>query len=126
MRKQIQSTTILGLLVLAASTLTAQPSSGAELLPRTELRVRHPEEFHRSQVLPQPLVVPSGMAYQFDVWIEPFLQPKHPGVSGVDCIDGTMFKLGWMNTSNIGRQCELTWWSAYEVFRRRTQETFAG
>ena len=58
-------------------------------------------------------------------WVrnEPFLQPRHPGVSGVDCIDGTVFKLGWMNTSNIGRRCELTWWPAYEIFRNTSEFT---
>ncbi len=53
-------------------------------------------------------------------WVarEPFLAPKSPHVGGIDYMDGTVFKRGWMNTSNIGRRCELTWWPAYEVFRK--------
>jgi len=33
-------------------------------------------------------------------------------------MDGTVFRWGFMNTSNIGRRLELTWWPAYEVFRK--------
>lgn len=32
-------------------------------------------------------------------------------------IEGTRFRWGYMNTSNIGRRLELTWWPAHEVFR---------
>ncbi len=70
-QRRIRLTTTLGFAVLVAGVWTAHPACGAELLPTTELRVRHPEEVHRSQVLTQPLVVPPGMAYQFDVWIDP-------------------------------------------------------
>jgi heparan-sulfate lyase len=58
-------------------------------------------------------------------WVrnEPFFQPQSRYVSGVDLMDGTVFRVGWMNTSNIGRRCELTWWPAYEVFRKSPEFT---
>ena len=53
-------------------------------------------------------------------WVsrEPFFWDRCPTVGGVNLMDGTMFRWGYMNTSNIGRRLELTWWPAYEVFRK--------
>lgn len=53
-------------------------------------------------------------------WVsrEPFFWENCPQVGGVNLMDGTVFRTGFMNTSNIGRRCELTWWPAYEVFRK--------
>ena len=52
-------------------------------------------------------------------WVtrEPFLWPRNPEIGKLNWMDGTVFQLGYMNTSNIGRRCELTWWYAYEAFR---------
>jgi hypothetical protein len=53
-------------------------------------------------------------------WVsnEPYFWERCPGVGGVNLMDGTTFHWGFMNTSNIGRRLELTWWPAYEVFRK--------
>lgn len=53
-------------------------------------------------------------------WVsrEPFFWERCPAVGGVNLMDGTTFRWGFMNTSNIGRRLELTWWPAYEVFRK--------
>lgn len=53
-------------------------------------------------------------------WVarEPFLHPRNPDIGGLNWMDGTTFKLGYLNTSNIGRRCEMTWWPAYDVFRK--------
>ncbi len=53
-------------------------------------------------------------------WVsrEPFYWERCPAVGGVNLMDGTVFSWGYMNTSNIGRRLELTWWPAYEVFRK--------
>ena len=52
-------------------------------------------------------------------WVtrEPFFWDRCPSVGGINLMDGTVFVAGYMNTSNIGRRCELTWWPAYQVFR---------
>ncbi len=52
-------------------------------------------------------------------WVarEPFLHPRNPDIGGLNWMDGTTFVRGYMNTSNIGRRCELTWWPAFESFR---------
>jgi len=49
---------------------------------------------------------------------EPFFWPQCPNVGDLNCMDGTLFVKGFMNTSNIGRRCELTWWEAFEGFRK--------
>ena len=53
-------------------------------------------------------------------WVarEPFLHPQNPDIGGLNWMDGTTFKLGYLNTSNIGRRCEMTWWPAYDEFRK--------
>jgi len=53
-------------------------------------------------------------------WVsrEPFFWDATPIVGGLHLMDGTTFRWGYMNTSNIGRRLELTWWAAYEVFRK--------
>ncbi|MCB1227776.1 MAG: heparinase II/III family protein, partial [Verrucomicrobiales bacterium] len=53
-------------------------------------------------------------------WVsrEPFFWPHCPAVGGVNLMDGTTFRWGFMNTSNIGRRLEMSWWPAYEVFRK--------
>lgn len=53
-------------------------------------------------------------------WVarEPFLHPRNPDIGGLNWMDGTTFELGYLNTSNIGRRCEMTWWPAYDVFRK--------
>ena len=53
-------------------------------------------------------------------WVarEPFLHPRNPDIGGLNWMDGTTFELGYMNTSNIGRRCEMTWWPAYDEFRK--------
>ena len=53
-------------------------------------------------------------------WVsrEPFFWDRAPPVGGLNIMDGTIFRWGYMNTSNIGRRLELTWWPAYEVFRK--------
>ncbi len=53
-------------------------------------------------------------------WVsrEPFFWDRTPTVGGLNLMDGTTFRWGWMNTSNIGRRLELTWWPAYEAFRK--------
>lgn len=53
-------------------------------------------------------------------WVsrEPFFWDRTPIIGGLNIMDGTMFRWGYMNTSNIGRRLELTWWPAYEVFRK--------
>lgn len=53
-------------------------------------------------------------------WVarEPFLHPRNPDIGGLNWMDGTTFELGYLNTSNIGRRCEMTWWSAYDEFRQ--------
>lgn len=59
-------------------------------------------------------------AFEVHDWVtrEPFFWDRSPSVGNLNTMDGTSFKLGYMNTSNIGRRCELTWWPAYEVFRK--------
>ena len=49
---------------------------------------------------------------------EPFFWDRTPTIGGLNIMDGTNFRWGYMNTSNIGRRLELTWWPAYEVFRK--------
>ena len=60
--------------------------------------------------------------FSFEVrdWVsrEPFYWERCPQVGGVNLMDGTVFTKGFMNTSNIGRRCELTWWFAWEAFRK--------
>ena len=58
-------------------------------------------------------------------WVarDPFLHPRNPDIGGINWMDGTTFELGYMNTSNIGRRCELTWWPAYEQFRKSIEFT---
>lgn len=58
-------------------------------------------------------------------WVtrEPFFWDQCPQVGGVSLMDGTVFRKGYMNTSNIGRRCELTWWPTYEVFRKSSDFT---
>lgn len=60
--------------------------------------------------------------FSFEVqdWVlrEPFFWERCPEVVNLNTMDGTAFRLGYMNTSNIGRRCELTWWPAYETFRK--------
>lgn len=53
-------------------------------------------------------------------WVsrEPFFWDRCPAIGGLNIMDGTIFRWGYMNTSNIGRRLELTWWPAYEVFRK--------
>jgi hypothetical protein len=53
-------------------------------------------------------------------WVsrEPFFWDATPTVGGLNIMDGTTFRWGYMNTSNIGRRLELTWWPAYEIFRK--------
>lgn len=53
-------------------------------------------------------------------WVsrEPFFWERCPAVGGVNLMDGTTFRWGFMNTSNIGRRLEMSWWPAYEVFRQ--------
>ena len=53
-------------------------------------------------------------------WVsrEPFFWDRTPVVGGLNLMDGTSFRWGYMNTSNIGRRLELTWWPAYETFRK--------
>lgn len=62
-----------------------------------------------------------GQRLSFEVqdWVsrEPFYWDRCPEVGGVNLMDGTVFTKGYMNTSNIGRRCELTWWYAWEAFR---------
>lgn len=66
----------------------------------------------------------SAYARQFGAevldWVsrEPFFWERCPAIGGVNVMDGTSFRWGFMNTSNIGRRLELTWWPAYEVFRK--------
>ncbi len=52
-------------------------------------------------------------------WVnrEPFFWPHCPTVGGVWLMDGTVFRRGYMNTSNIGRRLELTWWPTFETLR---------
>ena len=59
-------------------------------------------------------------AFEVKDWVhrEPFFWDACPQVGNINLMDGTVFRWGYMNTSNIGRRCELTWWPAYEVFRR--------
>ena len=52
---------------------------------------------------------------------EPFLWPANPEIGGLNWMDGTTFINGFMNTSNIGRRLEMTWWPSYEVFRKSHQ-----
>ena len=58
-------------------------------------------------------------------WVtrEPFFWDECPQVGKINTMDGTVFRKGYMNTSNIGRRCELTWWPAYEVFRKTDEFT---
>ncbi len=53
-------------------------------------------------------------------WVsrEPFFWDRTPTIGGLNLMDGTTFRWGYMNTSNIGRRLELTWWPAYEAFRK--------
>ncbi|MEZ6067151.1 MAG: heparinase II/III family protein [Planctomycetaceae bacterium] len=53
-------------------------------------------------------------------WVsrEPFFWERCPTVGKLNLMDGTTFRWGYMNTSNIGRRLEMSWWPAYEVFRR--------
>lgn len=53
-------------------------------------------------------------------WVsrEPFFWDRTPTVGGLNLMDGTSFCWGYMNTSNIGRRLELTWWPTYETFRQ--------
>ena len=53
-------------------------------------------------------------------WVsrEPFFWDRTPIIGGLNIMGGTSFRRGYMNTSNIGRRLELTWWPAYEVFRK--------
>lgn len=53
-------------------------------------------------------------------WVarEPFLHPRNPDIGKLNWMDGTTFELGYLNTSNIGRRCEMTWWPAYDEFRK--------
>jgi len=61
-------------------------------------------------------------AFEVKDWVtrEPFYWERCPQIGKLNLMDGTVFTLGYMNTSNIGRRCELTWWPTYEVFRRST------
>lgn len=58
-------------------------------------------------------------------WVarEPFFHPQNPDIGGLNMMDGTTFRLGYMNTSNIGRRCEMTWWPAYDEFRKTPEFT---
>ena len=58
-------------------------------------------------------------------WVsrEPFYWERTPIIGGLNIMDGTRFRWGYMNTSNIGRRLELTWWPAYEVFRKAPEFT---
>lgn len=60
------------------------------------------------------------LSYEVQDWVgrEPFFWEKCPQIGGVNLMDGTVFTKGFMNTSNIGRRCELTWWFAWEAFRK--------
>ena len=62
-------------------------------------------------------------AHEVTDWVnrEPFYWPANPEIGGLNWMDGTMFVHGYMNTSNIGRRLELTWWPAWEVFRKSEQ-----
>lgn len=53
-------------------------------------------------------------------WVsrEPFFWDRCPSIGGLNVIEGTRFRWGYMNTSNIGRRLEMSWWPAYEVFRK--------
>ncbi len=53
-------------------------------------------------------------------WVnrEPFFWPANPEIGGLNWMDGTTFVPGYMNTSNIGRRLELTWWPAWEALRK--------
>ena len=57
-------------------------------------------------------------AHEVRDWVarEPFLHPRNPDIGGLNWMDGTTFVRGYMNTSNIGRRCEITWWPAFEGF----------
>ena len=52
-------------------------------------------------------------------WVnrEPFFWPANPEIGGLNWMDGTAFVHGYMNSSNIGRRLELTWWPAWEAVR---------
>ncbi len=58
-------------------------------------------------------------AFEVNDWVtrEPFFWPRSPEIGGLNVIDGTVFRPGFMNTSNIGRRCEMVWWHCYEHFR---------
>lgn len=58
-------------------------------------------------------------------WVtrEPFFWEATPIIGGLNIMDGTRFRRGYMNTSNIGRRLELTWWPTYEVFRKSPEFT---
>lgn len=53
-------------------------------------------------------------------WVsrEPFFWDRCPTVGKLNIMDGTTFRWGYMNTSNIGRRLEMSWWPAYEVFQK--------
>lgn len=59
-------------------------------------------------------------AFEVRDWVarDPHLHPRNPDIGGLNWMDGTLFVRGYMNTSNIGRRCEMTWWPSYEVFRK--------
>ncbi len=71
------------------------------------------------QEKPQPKYPRQFSAEVLD-WVsrEPFFWERCPSVGGVNLMDGTTFCWGFMNTSNIGRRLEMSWWPAYEVFRK--------
>lgn len=58
-------------------------------------------------------------------WVarEPFLHPRNPDIGKLNWMDGTTFEPGYLNTSNIGRRCEMTWWPAYDEFRKSADFT---
>lgn len=58
-------------------------------------------------------------AFEIQDWVggEPFYWPRCPQVGNINLMDGTVFTKGYMNTSNIGRRCELVWWYVWEAFR---------
>ena len=64
-------------------------------------------------------------SHEVQDWVsrEPFLHPQNPDIGNLNWMDGTVFVMGYMNTSNIGRRCEMTWWPAYDEFRKSNDFT---
>ena len=79
MRKKLQLSGdlfLLTLLALALSICATRSTMGADKFTGPEFQLRRPGKTFQSKVLGQPLEVPPGMAYQFDVWIDPVVRPE--------------------------------------------------